>query len=309
MQVRRVQPSLLDGRMTIAMSTPTARELGPAVAALRSWQHDDGPLHLHPGDLGWHSLRGAARTAAAIRTWSHDGRILAVGLLDGPDLLRMAVDPDWRDTDVLARRIADDVNDPGRGVLGVGDATVEARGAGRLSQMLSDDGWQDDEPWTPFHLDLADPVEGIRHTVETVGPDRAGDWMAVHWSAFRGTPFTDEDRREVTDWWLTMATGPLHTEARSVMISNANGDAVAVAGVWSAGPGRPGLLEPMGVHRDHRGHGHGREITRAAASALREMGSSSAIVCAESSNVGAVSTYVASGFSAHPQVCDLRRVD
>ena len=48
--------------------------------------------------------------------------------------------------------------------------------------------------------------------------------------------------------------------------------------VWSAGAGRPGLLEPMGVHADHRGHGYGAASRLAAAAHLQEMGSSSAMV-------------------------------
>lgn len=77
--------------------------------------------------------------------------------------------------------------------------------------------------------------------------------------------------------------------------------------MWTAGAGRPGLIEPMGVHQEHRGHGYGTVVTTAAAAALREMGCSSAIVCAEASNMGAVSTYVAAGFAAHPDVCDYAR--
>lgn len=67
------------------------------------------------------------------------------------------------------------------------------------------------------------------------------------------------------------------------------------------------MLEPMGVHRDYRGHGYGTAITVAAAAVLREMGSSSAIVCAGSSNVGAVATYRSAGFQQLPDVPDLRR--
>jgi hypothetical protein len=48
-------------------------------------------------------------------------------------------------------------------------------------------------------------------------------------------------------------------------------------------------------------------MARAAAAVLREMGSSSAIVCAESSNTGAVATYLAAGFSADVEVTDWRR--
>jgi ribosomal protein S18 acetylase RimI-like enzyme len=63
----------------------------------------------------------------------------------------------------------------------------------------------------------------------------------------------------------------------------------------------------MGVHREHRGHGYGTAITVAAAVALRVLGSSSAIVCAKSSNVGAVATYTSAGFQRLPEVRDLRR--
>jgi ribosomal protein S18 acetylase RimI-like enzyme len=63
----------------------------------------------------------------------------------------------------------------------------------------------------------------------------------------------------------------------------------------------------MGVHRDHRGRGYGRAITSAAAAALRRLGSSSAIVCTASSNVGAVATYRSAGFQQLPEVRDLRR--
>ncbi len=104
-----------------------------------------------------------------------------------------------------------------------------------------------------------------------------------------------------------MTTGPFRASARTLAAFDDRGQAVAVVTVWSAGPGRPGLVEPMGVRRDHRGHGYGTAITMAAASALREMGASSAVVGAESSNLGAVATYLAAGFTAGQQVADLRR--
>jgi GNAT superfamily N-acetyltransferase len=301
-------PLLLDQAVSIVMGTPGVQELDHAVSALRGWQYDRGPLHLHPGDLGWHSSKGAAATAAAIRAWSRGGEILALGLLDGPQLLRMAVDPDVREDDELARQLVADVSDPQRGVLDAGSATIEARGAAHFSQLLVGLGWQADAPWTPFHRDLSGPVGDAGVRVEMIRPDRADIWVAVHWSAFIGTPFTEDDRRSYVDRWLTMAAGPLYAGARSLAAFDAHDNAVAVATVWSAGRGRPGLLEPMGVHRDHRGHGYGVAITLAAASALREMGSSSAVVCAESSNVGAVSTYAAAGFTAHEQVADLHRI-
>lgn len=293
--------------MGIELTTPGVSDLTDVAAVLSGWQHDGGPLQLHPGDLGWHSLRGADATAAALRVWSRDGRTVALGLLDGPDLLRMAVDPGLVDDEELARAVVGDVDDPARGVMAAGTATVEARGAGALCRSLAERGWTDDEPWTPFHIDLADPVADVDLRVETIEADRADVWVAVHWSAFKGTPFEEEHRRLFVDRWRTMATGPFYDGARSLAAFDADDRAVAVVTVWSGGPGRPGLVEPMGVHRDHRGRGHGVDVTRAGAAALRELGSSSAIVCAETSNVGASATYAAAGFTAHPQVADLVR--
>jgi ribosomal protein S18 acetylase RimI-like enzyme len=63
----------------------------------------------------------------------------------------------------------------------------------------------------------------------------------------------------------------------------------------------------MGVHREHRGRGFGKAVALAAAAALRELGSSSAIVCTPSSNVGAVATYRSAGFEARPETRDRYR--
>ena len=104
-----------------------------------------------------------------------------------------------------------------------------------------------------------------------------------------------------------MAAGALYAGARCLVAYDAQARAVAAVTVWSAGVGRPGLIEPMGVHLDHRGQGFGTAITLAGAAALRRMGSSSAVVCTPSSNHGAVATYVRAGFERQPEVCDLRR--
>jgi GNAT superfamily N-acetyltransferase len=92
---------------------------------------------------------------------------------------------------------------------------------------------------------------------------------------------------------------------RSTRVSQ--GNAVAAVTVWFAGPVTPGLLEPMGVDREHRGHGYGNAIAVAAAAALQELGSSSAIVCTPSSNLGAVATYKSARFQQLPEIRDLRR--
>ena len=123
---------------------------------------------------------------------------------------------------------------------------------------------------------------------------------AVQRASFDGSTFTDER-------WHAMAAGSPYADAQCLVAYDNQDTAVAAATVWSAGPGRPGLLEPMGVHREYRGHGYGTAITVAAAAILRKLGSSSAIVCTASSNGGAVATYRSAGFEQLPEVRDLRR--
>ena len=261
---------------------------------------DQSVMQLHPGDLGWYWRFGAEATAAAVRTWSRDGQILAVGLLDGPGLLRLAIAPEAQHDDGLARQMVADVTEPERGVLPQGNVYVEARFGALFRGLLFDDGWEADEPWTPLQRDLAEPVEDCGARVEVTGPQRARVRAAVQRAAFDGSTFTDER-------WHAMAAGAPYADARCLVAYDDQATAVAAATVWSAGPGRPGLLEPVGVHREHRAHGYGRAITVAAAAALRELGSSSAIVCTPSSNVGAVATYNSAGFRQRPDVRDLHR--
>ena len=109
--------------------------------------------------------------------------------------------------------------------------------------------------------------------------------------------------------WHTMAAASPYRRARCLVGYDAHETAVAIVTVWSAGRGRPGLLEPLGVHRDHRGHGYGTAISLAAAAALREMGASSATVCTPSSNVGGVAAYASAGFRKLPDVTDFRRTN
>ncbi|MGI8679097.1 MAG: GNAT family N-acetyltransferase, partial [Jatrophihabitans sp.] len=112
--------------------------------------------------------------------------------------------------------------------------------------------------------------------------------------------FTDER-------WHAMAAGSPYADARCLVAYDDQGNAVAAVTVWSAGTGKPGLLEPMGVHREHRGHGYGKAITVAAAAALQELGSSSAGVCTPSANVGGVATYRSAGFQPLPERRDRYR--
>ncbi|QIP83167.1 GNAT family N-acetyltransferase [Streptomyces sp. Tu 2975] len=283
--------------MAIVLSMPGIDGLSEAVGVLREWQYDGAPMQLHPGDLGWFWRSGAEATAAAVRTWSRDGRILAVGLLDGPGLLRLTIAPDALRDEELARKLVDDVTEPERGVLPQGRANIEAPTGALLHDLLFEGGWNADEPWTPLRRDLTEPVNDPGVRIQPIGPEQAHVFAAVQRAAFDGSRFTDER-------WHAMAAGLPYADARCLVAYDGQGNAVAAVTVWSAGPGKPGLLEPMGVHREHRGHGYGKAISVAAAAALQELGSSSALVCTPSSNVGAVATYTSAGFRQRPEVRD-----
>lgn len=288
--------------MTIELSTPTADGMREAIAALREWQHDDAPMQLHPGDIGWNYRFGTAETAAAVRTWSRNGRILAVGMLDSPTLVRMTAAPDAFDDKDLAQWLVEDLSLPERGVLPVGAVSIEAPRGLLLHDLLTKEHWDVDEPWTPLFRDLAEPVEDPGVDVKAIGLEQAQDLADVLRSAFNTTRPTREYLHE-------MSAGPFSADARCLGAYDDQGNPAAVVTVWSAGPGKPGLVEPMGVHADHRGRGYGRAITVAGAAALRELGSSSVRVCTLSSNVGGVATYKAAGFVARPEIADrIRRV-
>ncbi|MFB4262523.1 GNAT family N-acetyltransferase [Nonomuraea sp. GTA35] len=286
--------------MTIEMGKPGADRLGDVVRVLGEWQHDGAPVQLHPGDVGWFWRFGAERTAEATRTWSRAGEVLAIGLLDGPDLLRLAFAPQAMRDEELARHVAEDAAAPERGVLPPGKAYLESSTDALVQDLLAEDGWESGEPWTLLRRDLGAPVPDPGVRVEVIGPEDADEWAGVLRASFDGSTFTG-------DHWLAAAAGSPFADARCLAVRDGRGEAVAVVIVWSAGAGRPGLIEPMGVHRAHRGRGYGRAVTIAAARALRELGSSSMIVCCESSNVGAVATYRSAGMEQLSERRDLFR--
>lgn len=286
--------------MAIVLGTPRVEELGEAVEVLRQWQYEAAPMQLHPGDLGWFWRFGAQATAKAVRTWSRNGEILAVGLLDGPELLRVTTAPTACRDRELARQLVTDLTEPERGVLPAGRVSVEAPAGALVQELLSESGWNVAEPWTPLRRDLTEHVEDPGIRIEVIGPEQAHVRTAVQRAAFGRPTFTDER-------WHAMAAGLPYADARCLVAYDGKGNGVAAATVWSAGPGKPGLLEPMGVHREYRGRGYGKAMSVAAAAALRKLGSSSAIVYTPSANVGAVATYESAGFQRRTEIRDLHR--
>src|SRR3954452_3999152 len=239
--VRRHEHVVVSDRaMATVLGQPGVEGLSQAVGVLREWQYDGAPVQLHPGDLGWFWRFGAEATAAAVRTWSRDGQILAVGLLDGPKLLRLTIAPDAQRDEELAQKLVEDVTEPERGVLTEGKASVEAPLGALVRDLLFEHGWNADEPWTPLRRDLAEPVEDPGVRIEVIGPEQAHARTAVQRASFDRSTFTDER-------WHAMAAGLPYAYARCLVAYDDRRNAVAAVTVWSAGPGKPGLLEPMGV--------------------------------------------------------------
>jgi ribosomal protein S18 acetylase RimI-like enzyme len=255
------------------------------------------PVQLHPGDLGWQCRFGQAALAKALRLWTVNDVVVAIGFLDETSLIRMAVTPSADQDEQLAQALVRDLEDPHRGVLTGDKVVVEARFGAAFRALLHQRGWVDHDPWTPLVHDLNDLVEVSGLRVEIAGHDRVADRVAVQRAAFDRSTFS-------ADRWTAMSRSPAYRHARCLVGYDGQDNAVAAATVWSAGAGRPGLLEPMGVHRDHRGNGYGTAITVAAAAALRDMGASSATVATLTSNEGAVATYVSAGFRRMAAVSD-----
>jgi predicted N-acetyltransferase YhbS len=296
--VARSVPEESDRTVAIQLRTPEVDELGSVVRALREWQQDALPFQLHPGDLGWFWRFGPEALAAAVRVWRSNGELVACGLLDGPDVFRMTLGPHvWRDEE-LANRVVTDVARPERGVLPAGEVAVEAPDGTLVKELLPGAGWSVSEPWTPLRRDLSTPVPEAGVRVAVVGSAQVSEFTAVHRSAFGGSRFSDL-------LWHAMAGGLPYADARSLLAYDERGQAVAGVTVWSAGPGRPGLLEPMGVHPDHRLRGYGRMVCVAAAAHLRELGSSSATVC--TNRASAVATYRSAGYDELPVRWDMAR--
>ena len=61
------------------------------------------------------------------------------------------------------------------------------------------------------------------------------------------------------------------------------------------------------MHPHQRGHGYGTALTVAGAAALRELGSSSAVVITVSTRAAAVATYTSAGLERLPERLDRRR--
>ena len=284
----------------MTMHIPSVDDLPGIIDTVASWQREGLSVQVHPGDLGWYQRFGANALASALRVWTHDGEPAAVGFLDESELIRMAISPGHAEDTTLAEAVVTDLETVLSDLLPSGTGIVEARFGSALQHALTKAGWTYDEPWTVLHRDLADPVPPTSLRFVAVEADRVDDRVSVEASAFRGSSLTVER-------WMSMAGGHAYQQARCLVGYCADGAAVGAATVWSAGHGRPGIVEPLGVHSEHRGYGFGTGMALGAASVLRDMGASSITVATPSSNDAAVAAYRAAGMDSLGEVRDYLR--
>ena len=241
-------------------------ETGPALRALCDWTPADSPGGgLHPGDVGW-QLRF---DGATVLLWTDDGGPVAAAFLDG-GVLRVTTAP-GADLGALAAD-AEDLLVPGND----------------NSDGLPIPGWEPSPEeswlvmsWTPR------PVSSRAAPVEEAD---AADRVLVQRSAFARSTFTVER-------WRTMKSSPAGGMAVEALVRTPDGQPAAAATGWFAGVGRCGLLEPVGTHPDHRGHGYGRDAVLGACAALADRGASAVAVVTPSTNDAAVALYRSAGFT------------
>lgn len=206
-------------------------------------------------------------------------------------VIRLAVSPSVVDDDAVATCIADDLD--GRALLPHASASAEVRFGTALQSTLRDRGWTRGEGWACFIMDLSRAIPSQPLRVVTLHGAAAAppadtvvdDVVAAHLGAWDRSTFTSEK-------WRVMATGPAFRQARFVLLY-VDDVPVSTAAVWAAGPGRPGLIEPLGVDRDRRGLGYGRAIVNACAASLRDMGAGSMRVATPVTQWPAVPLYTA----------------
>lgn len=295
--------------MKVSLVTPSVSELPSLIATLSTWQEDRSPIQLHPGDIGWHAMRGLEVTASHLRAWqAEDSAVLAIGMFDGDHLLRLALSPSAAQDREVCVAIARDLTEQSESSLfPPGQHSVESRRARMLDSYLGEHGWERGELWTALHFDLSAPVE-FEETLGEAGLrvesaiDLPREWMIVHRSGFHATPYTPEEEERAATNFQTMVDANL-VDARHLAMYQGD-DMVGVVSVWSAGVGCPGLLEPLAIHPRFRGLGFGRILVRAAMGHLREMGASSGLVCTDTANTAAIATYRSAGFVADEPVAD-----
>ena len=260
------------------------------LGALAAWTPASWSGQLHPADIGWQlrfeddALDG---TMQLVRD-AASGEVAAVGLLDSPETVRLAVDPARSHDSGLAVFVADLAED----VVADGEAYVDGALLAVWRGVLAARGWEGDpDAWVALQRDLTGVATELPPGVAPVaGRSDVADRVAVQRAAFEKTSTFTAAR------WELMAASSAYDASLDLLVRDEAGTPVAAGTAWSAGPGRCGMLEPVGTAAEHRGRGHSTRLLHGLCAALAAAGASSAAVATPAANSVAVRAYTRAGF-------------
>lgn len=273
--------------MQYAGSTLTVEAIPELMAVMSAWQPTYGCASgLHPGDIGWNLAWPDEQSLPAIRLWRDaDGRLRAVGIADGPGEWRLTTDPALAYHPALAATLAEELEERGDGAVSI-DLPA---GPTLLAARLVADGFASGQTlWPLLFRAISGPLDPPGD-VSPIRPDEFAARAEVEHSAFGGA-LVDLER------WGRMHSRPGCDAGLDLVARAPDGRVAAGATAWSAGPGRPGLLEPVATHADQQRQGYGRRVVEGACAALAARGASGVSVHTPAFNRGAIATYRAAGF-------------
>jgi ribosomal protein S18 acetylase RimI-like enzyme len=288
--------------MTITIERGGRALARTAISALSDWAPRHSPATtLHAGDVGWHLRLDDADLDGIVAVARDDSDVVAVAVVE-PDGMRATHRPDRSDDGSLAAALGDlaqslaSASPSARAPCAGTEFVCDVPQHSAIRAWLVEAGWDlDPAPWALLYRPLsADDAEvGARLAASVSTEQDIEDRVAVQFNAFTSSTFT-------VSRWRQMAAGPGYRRDLDLLRRDESGTAVAGATAWTAGPGRVGILEPVGAHRDHAGRGHGSAVTLAAIGALARSGASGVGVQTPLSNTAAVRAY---------QRCGLRVID
>ena len=201
------------------------------LGALAAWTPASWSGDLHPADIGWQlrfeddALDG---TLQLVRD-AASGAVVAVGLLDDPATLRLAVDPARSHDSGLAVFLADLAED----VVADGEAYVDGALLAVWRGVLAARGWEGDpDAWVALQRDLTGVATELPPGVAPVaGRSDVADRVAVQRAAFEKTSTFTAER------WELMAASPAYDASLDLLVRDEAGTPVAAGTASSAGPG------------------------------------------------------------------------
>ncbi|PZF80911.1 GNAT family N-acetyltransferase [Jiangella anatolica] len=235
----------------------------------------------HPGELTWLC---AEHPDARLAHWRHAGRVVAWAWARGTRL-DLQLDPAHR---------------------GLLDELLAWSGAGTV-RVLDAETWLVDELLArglqrrddgPFFVHLRRPLDDLPPATPlpagyALRPADAAARAAVHSAAF-STTMSEAAYREVM-------RGPAYRAELDALIVGPDGSPAAAALAWLDGRSGVAVLEPVGVHPEHRRRGLATAAALAVLRAARELGARDARVCARGDDgyPAPRAAYEALGFRAY----------